>query len=224
MTLAGQILRGTSGGVFASTLVHAALAGTLYFALVLHRPAPIVAELDLSMAPLVPSVPNPGGGSGRPSEVWTAPKKGLAPAPIAPPSPVETTREEVSKADDIVPCPEPCAQTGDGTGGGGTGEGQGQYVPVEQTAKKPRWVKNFITSRDYPAIAKQQGKDGRVVLSVLIDSDGRVRDARLLEGSYEIFNEVALRKVKDAVFTPAYDANNRAVSCKVTLPIRFELR
>jgi Gram-negative bacterial TonB protein C-terminal len=39
-----------------------------------------------------------------------------------------------------------------------------------------------------------------------------------------VLNEVALRKIKDAVFTPAYNHEQKPVSCKVTLPIRFELR
>lgn len=107
--------------------------------------------------------------------------------------------------------------------GGGTGEGDGEYVPVEQTSRKPRWIKNFITSYDYPVLARQEGKDGRVVLTVLLDREGRVRDARLLEGSYDVLNEVALRKVKQAIFTPAYNDEGAPVSCKVTLPIRFEL-
>ncbi len=211
-----------------STLVHAAVAGSLYYGLVVHRPAPIVADLDLSMMTLAPVQPNAGGGHGaKASETWTVPKKEVkAPAPVE--QMVPETKEEVEKQESVVPCPEPCNENGAGanTGGwgGGTGEGEGQYIPAEQASKKPRWIRNFITSRDYPAVARQQGRDGRVVLTVLLDSEGRVRDARLLQGSYEILNEVALRKVKEAVFSPAYNENNQAVSCKVTLPIRFELR
>ncbi|HMY11564.1 MAG TPA: energy transducer TonB, partial [Turneriella sp.] len=82
----------------------------------------------------------------------------------------------------------------------------------------------YLLRLDYPLLAAQQGKDGRVVLSVIIDSEGRVRDAQLLEGSYDALNEVALRKVRDAVFSPAYDKDGNAVACRVNVPIRFELR
>ncbi len=226
MSIVKKIFGGALSGMMISILAHLAVAGSLYYGLVLLEPAPIVAELDLSMATLAPVVPNAGGGRGaKPEETWTLPKKQMAPVPAA--EPIPETKEEVVKEENTAPCPEPCneAQAGPGNGwGGGTGEGEGQYIPAEQASKKPRWVKNFITSRDYPLVARQQGKDGRVILTVLIDSEGKVRDARLLQGSYEVLNEVALRKVKAAVFSPAYNDQNIAVSCKVTLPIRFELR
>ncbi|MCG3205826.1 MAG: hypothetical protein KCHDKBKB_02549 [Elusimicrobia bacterium] len=212
-------------GVTISTFVHAGTGGGLYYWFMKRQPPPIVAELDLSMSPLTNAVPNPGGGIGKKSEVWIAPKKNKkAPLPTpAAPEKIETKEEVVQE--ETNPCAgENCSETGAGSGGGGTGEGQGQYIPAEAAARKPRWIKNFITSRDYPLIARREGKDGRVVLVVLIDNEGRVRDARLMQGSYEALNEVALRKVREAVFTPAYDEKGRAVSCKVTLPIRFELK
>lgn len=217
------------GGVFVgsmiSTLLHLGAGGGFYYWFTKREPPPIVAELDLSMSPLVMQAPNAGGGYAKPSESWTTPKKGKAPASVLVEKP--QTKEEVVKEElQTAPCTGPnCVEgVGNGTGGGGTGEGEGQYIPVSQTARKPRWIKNFITTSDYPRIARQEGKDGRVVLAILIDDQGRVRDARLLQGSYEAFNEVALRKVKDAIFTPALNVEGNAVSCKVTLPIRFELR
>lgn len=200
-------------GILLSSLTHATLAGTLYYRLGLHKPAPIVAELDLSMAPLVPMIPNQGGGHGaNPAETWTLPKKGKTPVPQSAPVP-ETKEEVVEQENQEAPCPD-CPQN----------QGEGQYISAEQASRKPRWIKNFITSQDYPLVARQQGKVGQVVLAVLIDAEGRVRDARLLQGGYEALNEVALRKVREAVFTPAYNDDNRPVSCKVMLPIRFELR
>ena len=222
MTRLKWVLSGTAAGVLFSALVHAALAGSIYYGFAVHNTRPIVADLDLSMTPLSPMAPNAGGGYAKPSETWTAPKKGKPPVPVL--APAQTTPEEVSKQDEAVPCAEPCTATGNDTGGGGSGEGEGQYISAEQASRKPRWVRNFITASDYPQVARQQGRDGRVVLLVLIDTDGKVRDARLLEGSYEALNEVALRKVKQAVFSPAYREDGKAVSCKVSLPIRFQLQ
>ena len=132
------------------------------------------------------------------------------------PAPVPETDGSPDK-----PCAAPCADNG---GGGGAGEGRGAYIPASQTARKPRWLDNFIRPEDYPRVARETGKDGRVVLNLLIDEMGHVRAVRLLQGAYEALNEVALRKVRDAVFVPAYDKFGRAVACEVTLPIRFELR
>lgn len=98
------------------------------------------------------------------------------------------------------------------------------FISSNDARKKPRWVGNFITPRDYPSMAREQGKDGRVVLSVIINEDGRVRSVELLEGSYEPLNAVALVKVKNAVFSPAYDTSGHAVACRVKLPIRFSLK
>ena len=217
MTRASRILSGFTLCLLLSAAVHAGTAGGLFYWFVSRQPAPIVAELDLSMSPL--SVPNAGGGAARPSPAWTVPKEGIAP----PPSPIPTPAL-------VPPAPEPetpvvakpGTPVGNGDGGGGSGAGEGAYVPVTLTARKPRWIANFITSSDYPGVARQQGKDGRVVVSILLDAGGHVRDARLLQGSYDVLNEVALRKIKDAVFTPAYDAADRPVPCKVTLPIRFD--
>jgi len=96
--------------------------------------------------------------------------------------------------------------------------------PAREKANTFRRAKRPVASSDYPPVAGQHGREGRGVLTVLIDSEGRVRDARLLQGSYDVFNEVALRKIRQAVFSPATNAAGRAVSCKVTLPIRFELQ
>ncbi|HEX4048025.1 MAG TPA: energy transducer TonB, partial [Elusimicrobiota bacterium] len=217
MTRTRRLLGGFAFCVLLSAAVHAGAAGGLLYWLVWRQPAPIVAELDLTMSPL--SVPNAGGGAARPAPAWTVPKKGKAPPP--PPAPAIVPAAPPPAAPSVAP--KPGAPVGNGDGGGGSGAGEGAYVPVSQTARKPRWIANFITSRDYPGVARQQGKDGRVVVSILLDAEGRVRDARLLQGSYDVLNEVALRKIRDAVFTPAYDSAGRPVPCKVALPIRFEL-
>lgn len=99
-----------------------------------------------------------------------------------------------------------------------------RYLSAAQLERHPRWIKNFITDKDYPRLAEREGKDGRVVLSVFIDETGLVKDVRLMQGSYEVLNEVALRKVKEAVFTPAYNDEGRPVPSKVALPIKFELQ
>lgn len=225
MMFSNLAIDGVLIGSLISGAVHVGTGGGLYYWFMKRQPPPIVAELDLSMSPLTSAMPNAGGGIGKKSEVWILPKKNKKaslPSPVVPEK--AEVKEDVVK-EEAQPCVgENCSEAGVGSGGGGTGESQGQYIPAEAAARKPRWIRNFITSRDYPLIARQNGKDGRVVLTVLIDNEGRIRDVRLLQGAYEALNEVALRKVREAIFTPAYDDKNKAVSCKVTLPIRFELR
>lgn len=106
---------------------------------------------------------------------------------------------------------------------GGQLGGSGRFLSASQVAQLPRWVANLIGPDDYPRAARRKGKDGQVLLSVFIDETGRVRDVRLMQGADEALNEVALRKVREARFTPAYDEKGEPVACKVTLPIRFHL-
>ncbi len=207
-------------GITASAIFHLALGIGVKTFFITREPMPIFAELDLSMSSLVPILPNAGGKGGMRSEAWTVPKKGKSPIPERLPE-ISELKPVVQEDDN---CPEPCHREGSGTGIGGSSEGAGVYIPASQTAKKPRWIGNPITSDDYPRVAREQGKDGRVVLSVLIDASGKVNDVRLLQGSYEALNSVALEKLRSATFTPAYDANGNAVACKVTLPIKFELK
>jgi len=116
------------------------------------------------------------------------------------------------------------ALAGEACKGTCTESATGDFIAASDAARKPRWVGNFITHADYPAIARSEGKDGRVLLSVIINDDGSVRSVELIAGSYSALNEVALAKVKNALFSPAYDADGNAVACKVRLPIRFELK
>jgi TonB family protein len=166
------------------------------------------------------------GGGGKPSEAWILPAKGKkAPPPPPPAAEVKAapTAEEVRSTDEAACFGDGC--TGEGKGSGaGVGDGLGGVIAAEDAARKPRWIRNLLSSADYPRVARQAGKDGRVILQILLDERGRVSDVRLLSGAYEALNEVALRKVKHAVFTPAYNAEGRAVPCRVTLPIRFELK
>jgi protein TonB len=224
-----HFIGGLFSGISLSIVVHASAAGGLYLWIAHGRGPAIVADLDLSMQPLINQPANAGGGRARAEEEWLiAPKNKSAPAPARPvekkvetPTPIPAPAEET--AAEGAPCVEPCPE-GDGSGGGGTGEGHGLYVPASETSRKPRWVGNFITSADYPRLARENGKDGRVIVSVFIDDKGQVQDVRLLQGAYEALNDVALRKVRAAKFTPAFDAQGKAVACQVVLPIRFELR
>ena len=110
----------------------------------------------------------------------------------------------------------------------------GSRHPIRQFSKSIGETTNNVAEYLALIYALQEAlQAGYASLSIKTDSEllarqlsgqYKVRDARLLEGSYDVFNEVALRKVYDAVFSPAYNENNDAVSCKVTLPIRFELK
>ncbi len=197
--------RFTSASLLASVALHASAGGSFYLWITLGRNA-LLHEVELSAAPLVPR----SASSRAPEQVddeWFLVQKNRK--AVKPAEPQKKTPRETNAC--TGKCPE-------------SSTGFGDFVQASDAHRKPRWVGNFITAHDYPLIAAQQGKDGRVVLSVIIDNEGRVRDAELLEGSYDALNEVALAKVRDAVFSPAYDKDGNAVACRVRIPIKFELR
>ncbi len=98
------------------------------------------------------------------------------------------------------------------------------WVPASQTAHRPRWVGNLIDPDSYPAVARSLGGAGKVIVVVRIDTEGKVRDARLFKGSsYEVLDQFAVEKVREGIFTPAYDAQGSPVACEVILPIVFQL-
>jgi TonB family protein len=98
------------------------------------------------------------------------------------------------------------------------------WVPASQTARRPQWVGNLIDPDSYPAVARSLGGTGKVVMVVHIDSQGKVRDVRLSQGSsYEVLDQFAVDKVRNGIFTPAYDAQGSPVACEVILPIVFQL-
>jgi len=185
-----------------SILLHLLLFGIPYYLLVVRQPPAVVMELDLTQAPRGPK-PVPHRSRAAAKQVWTAPKEGLAPAP--------SSATESAAAEETPACPPPCPDT------------PGAYTPAALTAQAPRLVGDFLTDADYPKLARRAGQDGRVLLTVFIEADGHVREARLVKGSYPVLNNVALEKIRTARFEPARDAAGRPVPSKVLLPIRFEL-
>jgi protein TonB len=184
-------------GTMLSLFVHMAIGGILYlwaFGYLKHNSLTIITELDMTAV-------TPAQIAGRivkPEPPWLISRKKIQPLP---PKLPEKEVPKPPEADDA-----------------------GDYIPAAMTAHKPRWVGNFITPDDYPVVARQEGNDGRVIVQVRIDAEGKVRDVKLLQGSSQVLNEVAVRKVRNAIFTPAYNAQNLPVACEVILPIKFQLK
>lgn len=79
-------------------------------------------------------------------------------------------------------------------------------------------------SLEYPERAKQRDIEGKVVVSVLIGTDGRVKNMKILESNPPgVFDEAVLRSVPRWTFDPA-QYKNRSVKVWATIPIDFSLR
>ncbi|HEU0302287.1 MAG TPA: TonB family protein [Longimicrobium sp.] len=76
--------------------------------------------------------------------------------------------------------------------------------------------------RHYPAVLRDSRVGGRVVIELIVNEDGRVRDgsARVLDASHPAFGEAALRAVDRFRFRPARMAGV-PVPVRVTIPIQW---
>jgi TonB family protein len=91
------------------------------------------------------------------------------------------------------------------------------FVPYD---KEPQIVKKVEPT--YPERAKRTRLEGKVIVKLWIDKDGKVKRAVVLKSDAEIFNESAIEAAKQFVFTPAY-LNNEPVAVWVSYPFRFQL-
>ncbi len=74
----------------------------------------------------------------------------------------------------------------------------------------------------YPDEAKKKGIQGRVVMDLLIDANGNVRDAKLLQGLGSGLDEAALTAVKNFRFRPAM-VQGKSVAVRIRYAYRFVL-
>jgi protein TonB len=75
----------------------------------------------------------------------------------------------------------------------------------------------------YPRSAQRLGKEGRVVLKLRIDKQGKLQQVDVLESSWQGFTEAALEAVRKSSFSPGR-RNGQIVSSIATLCIRFRLK
>ncbi|MEZ7196712.1 energy transducer TonB, partial [Pseudodesulfovibrio karagichevae] len=75
----------------------------------------------------------------------------------------------------------------------------------------------------YPASARRTGTQGHVLVRVLVDEYGRVREAEVVESEPAgVFDDEALKSVRGWTFSPATRLG-RPVAVRIDIPIRFRL-
>jgi periplasmic protein TonB len=75
----------------------------------------------------------------------------------------------------------------------------------------------------YPMLARRLGKEGKVVLKLLIDSRGNVQAVEIVEDEGYGFAEAAVEAVRKSTFAPAL-RNGERVTARAILPVRFRLQ
>lgn len=168
----------------------------------------------------------------RPKAVPVSPRKQIPAKEMTSSSAVQEVQSEAAKAPQGPPPGQGSgsggenAASGSGTGSGaGSGAGGGGADgPIASTfgsGDGPRFADRVLPR--YPMLARELGREGIVLLQLIIDEKGRLVDVQLVKKAGSGFDEEALRAVRSSTFRPAI-RNGRAVSCKAQLPVRFVMR
>ncbi len=85
---------------------------------------------------------------------------------------------------------------------------------------KPKLIQ--AATPEYPEIARKAGIEGRVVVLMIVDTNGNVVEAKVIQSTNPVFNEPALKAAYRHKFTPAM-MKDRKVKVKVIRPFVFKL-
>jgi len=75
----------------------------------------------------------------------------------------------------------------------------------------------------YPMLARRLGKEGKVLLKLLIDEKGQLKNVEVIEAAGYGFTEASLEAVKKSTFEPGF-RNGARVATQVLLPVSFRLK
>ena len=116
-----------------------------------------------------------------------------------------TVKEEAEVEDEIIPFTiiedKPTFQGGDANG-------------------FTKWVYDHM---EYPAEAQANGIQGRVTLQFLIDTDGSVKDVKVVRGVHPSIDKEAVRVVASSPKWSPGKQRNKPAKVRYTLPIMFQL-
>lgn len=102
-------------------------------------------------------------------------------------------------------------------GPGGSGTGSARSVSLSQLRYKQAF------KPEYPARSIQRHESGQVNVQVVVDTSGRVHDARITSSSgFDRLDEAALKAARRSTFYP-YMEHGRPIYAKAIVPYRFNL-
>ena len=107
-----------------------------------------------------------------------------------------------------------------------------ESIPLAIVEEKPKfmggdentftkWVFDRIV---YPEVAKENGVQGRVVLSFIVDADGSVKNVVVLRGVDPSIDKEAVRVVSSSPKWTPGKQRDKAVKVKYNFPLNFQLR
>ena len=96
-------------------------------------------------------------------------------------------------------------------------------IPFWKVERKPRLVREAMP--DYPAMARAAGMEGKVVVSMVVDTLGNVAHADVYATSGNVLlDQAAVAAAYQCRFTPGYQRDRPVVVRNVILPFNFKLQ
>ena len=135
-----------------------------------------------------------------------AAKKAAKEAEEAAKQAIDRTDEALEKLDDIIPA------------------AAAEVQPSFNGGDSDAFVKYVQDNLKYPQVAIDNGESGRVLVTFIVDANGKVKNARVSKSVSESLDAEALRVVQNAPdWTPA-KVGGKAVPVTYSVPVVFALR
>jgi len=159
----------------------------------------------------------------------TLPRERNVPQSVPLPSKVEAppVRSESTRAEMETSVPSiPVSETKQAQTAGGHQPLAAIPHPAEERAYSkqalPLYLKN--PPPEYPPAARRRGYEGRVVMDVLIDREGRVGNIKIFQSSgHKVLDQAAMETVRGWLFAPAR-RGDEAAEMWVKVPLTFRLK
>ena len=116
----------------------------------------------------------------------------------------------------------PGAQTGANASGRSEAPRPDVYIVVEEPPELIGGLATLQQAVTYPASAKADGVEGRVMVEFVVDTDGSVANPVVVRSPDDRLSEAALSAVRQARFTPGRQ-KGEAVKVRFALPVSFAL-
>ena len=202
---------------------HVFLLWALVKGLAMAAPQPpevVVMASIISAPPIEQAPPEPQAEPPKPQPKPVAQPK-LKPQPLA----VKPTAQAQKPAEAVVAQAQPVqATTAAPTESDSKAEATASSAPPSDTLVKPTKADYLNNPKpEYPALSRRLGEEGKVVISVLINTQGRAEEVRLKKSSgYNRLDDAALRAVKTWGFR-AGTRNGVAEAMWFDVPVLFRL-
>jgi TonB family protein len=95
-------------------------------------------------------------------------------------------------------------------------------APILNTGYKSIW--GFLANKvSFPAYARENNIDGKLVVSFIIDEKGKVNDVKIIKGAHIVLDKELVMVIRSLRFSSPCLLNNKPIKLGFTMPFIFSL-